>query len=139
MSDIRGTCLVVDDDEVGRIVATNLVKKLGFDVIEAYDGRHALELCKRNLPDVILLDLYMPEMDGTNFLVKIRDYESKIRLKNAVNGCSDVRKRVVIIICSADRKPTKVGHTMVMGADNYIVKPYNLNEVKEKFYDAGLI
>ncbi len=58
------TCLVVDDSSVIRKVARRILESLDFQIIEAEDGEKALEVCKRALPEAILLDWNMPVMDG---------------------------------------------------------------------------
>jgi two-component system chemotaxis response regulator CheY len=62
------TCLVVDDSSVIRKVARRILEGLDFQIIEAEDGEKALEICKRGLPEAILLDWNMPVMDGYEFL-----------------------------------------------------------------------
>jgi CheY-like chemotaxis protein len=64
--------LVVEDNEKNRYLAAFLLRHEGFEVVEAIDGRQALEAACRELPDLILLDIQMPEMDG---------YETCDRLK----------------------------------------------------------
>ena len=66
------TCLVVDDSSVIRKVARRILEGLDFQIIEAEDGEKALEVCKRGLPDAILLDWNMPIMDGYEFLGNLR-------------------------------------------------------------------
>jgi len=66
------TCLVVDDSSVIRKVARRILEGLDFQILEAEDGEKALEVCKRGLPDAILLDWNMPVMDGYEFLGNLR-------------------------------------------------------------------
>src|SRR5438552_16629222 len=66
------TCLVVDDSSVIRKVARRILEGLDFQIVEAEDGEKALEVCKRGLPDAILLDWNMPIMDGYEFLRNLR-------------------------------------------------------------------
>src|SRR5215469_982686 len=66
------TCLVVDDSSVIRKVARRILEGLDFQIVEAEDGEKALEVCKRSLPDAILLDWNMPVMDGYEFLGNLR-------------------------------------------------------------------
>jgi two-component system, chemotaxis family, chemotaxis protein CheY len=62
------TCLVVDDSRVVRKVARRILESNGFAVAEAADGQLALNACRNELPDCILLDWNMPVMDGLSFL-----------------------------------------------------------------------
>src|SRR5436305_13030771 len=66
------TCLVVDDSSVIRKVARRILEGLDFQITEAEDGEKALEVCKRGLPEAILLDWNMPVMDGYEFLRNLR-------------------------------------------------------------------
>ena len=66
------TCLVVDDSKVIRMVARKILEELNFTVIEAEDGRKALDACKARLPEGVLLDWNMPVMDGIEFLKELR-------------------------------------------------------------------
>jgi signal transduction histidine kinase len=60
----KPVALVVDDDDVGRLICADLLLENGFDVIEADDGEPALELFKQHKPDIILMDVMMKKMDG---------------------------------------------------------------------------
>ncbi len=75
----RGLCcsaLVAEDDEVTRRVLRETLEKEGWDVAEAEDGRAALAAVAARRPDLILLDLLMPEMDGFEFLEELRRHEA---------------------------------------------------------------
>ena len=66
------TCLVVDDSSVIRKVARRILEGLDFRIVEAEDGEKALEVCKRELPDAVLTDIEMPDMNGFEFAETIR-------------------------------------------------------------------
>ena len=66
------TCLVVDDSSVIRKVARRILEALEFKIVEAEDGQQALDACRAELPDAILLDWNMPVMDGYDFLKALR-------------------------------------------------------------------
>src|SRR5712672_4082216 len=66
------TCLVVDDSSVIRKVARRILEGLDFQIVEAEDGAKALEVCKRAMPEAVLLDWNMPVMDGYEFLGNLR-------------------------------------------------------------------
>jgi two-component system chemotaxis response regulator CheY len=65
-------CLVVDDSSVIRKVARRILEGLEFQIAEAEDGEQALEACRRQMPDAVLLDWNMPKMDGYEFLRALR-------------------------------------------------------------------
>ena len=66
--DVMKNCLVVDDSSVIRKVARRILEGLEFKIAEAEDGEQALEACRRQMPDAVLLDWNMPRMDGYEFL-----------------------------------------------------------------------
>jgi two-component system chemotaxis response regulator CheY len=66
------TCLVVDDSSVIRKVARRILEGLDFQIVEAEDGEQALEACRKQLPEAVLLDWNMPKMDGYDFLRSLR-------------------------------------------------------------------
>jgi CheY-like chemotaxis protein len=68
----QGKILLVEDDEPTRETTRDLVVRHGFAVVEAANGREALDRLAEGLPDLILLDLLMPEMDGFEFLDEVR-------------------------------------------------------------------
>ena len=56
--------LLADDSKLARLQTTAILKKAGYDVYEAENGRQAVEMCEKIMPDFLLLDLLMPEMEG---------------------------------------------------------------------------
>ena len=66
------SCLIVEGSKVIRMVARKILQGLDFDTSEAADGREALDACKAQLPDAVLLDWEMPVMDGLEFLIELR-------------------------------------------------------------------
>ncbi|MFQ5937629.1 MAG: response regulator, partial [Acidiferrobacterales bacterium] len=86
---VHGEILMIEDDEVARDTTRKAAEKQGFTVIEAADGREALKRLAENSPDLILLDLLMPEMDGFEFLVEL-------------NKNSDWRDIPVVVLTAKD-------------------------------------
>jgi two-component system chemotaxis response regulator CheY len=66
------TCLIVDDSSVIRKVARRILEGLDFEIAEAENGEEAIEACRRQMPEAILLDWNMPKMDGYEFLRVLR-------------------------------------------------------------------
>ena len=66
------TCLVVDDSSVIRKVARRILEGMQFEITEAEDGADAFDKCQQQLPDVVLLDWNMPNIDGMQFLRMLR-------------------------------------------------------------------
>lgn len=103
--------LVVDDDPmVTRLVRINLELE-GFDVVEAWDGKTALKILKENPPDLLVLDIMMPQMDGWQVLEKVREQQ--------------IYKNLPIVILTAKVQDEDIAKGWKMGADGYVVKPFN--------------
>lgn len=118
-------CLVVDDSSVVRKVVSKIVQALGFEVVEAEDGKQALEKSKEVTPNVVMLDWNMPVMNGMEFLEEFR--------KNPDNA------EVKVIFCTTEIDITKIMCAMEAGANEYIMKPFDEEIVKTKFQQIGLI
>jgi two-component system chemotaxis response regulator CheY len=89
------------------------------DVVEAADGEQALTALGEHMPvDVIMLDWNMPVMDGLTFLIKARSM--------------DQYKDVKIIMCTSESEKSKVMDALKAGANNYLVKPFTPDALKEK-------
>jgi len=119
------TCLVVDDSKMIRRVATRMLKDLQFDASEAGDGREAMNLCRSNMPDAILLDWNMPVMDGLSFLKALRQEPGG--------------KDPIVVFCTAERDVKKIAAAMDAGADEYVMKPFDSDILESKFSEAGLV
>jgi two-component system KDP operon response regulator KdpE len=104
--------LVVDDEErMARFVRLNLEHD-GFQVVEAYKGQQAMDKLRTALPDLILLDIMMPDLDGFEVLKMIRE----------------VSKIPVIMLTAKGEEDDKV-KGLELGADDYITKPFSPREL----------
>jgi two-component system chemotaxis response regulator CheY len=119
------TCLVVDDSSVIRKVARRILEGLDFQIVEAENGEEAIETCKRQLPDAILLDWNMPKMDGYDFLRVLR------RLPGG-----DGPK---VVFCTTENDVAHIARALHAGANEYIMKPFDKDIVEAKFQEVGLI
>jgi len=104
--------LVVEDDADSASILEAYLRRDGFDVILAEDGQRGIELHRQCKPDLILLDVMLPRVNGTDVLT-------------AVRRCSDTP---VIMVTAMGDEPEKLG-ALRYGADDYVVKPYNPKEV----------
>ncbi len=118
-------CLVVDDSRVVRKVARRILESLGFATAEAADGLEALAFCKAAMPDGVLLDWSMPNMDGLEF----------VRTLRAEPG----GKTPIVVFCAAENEPAKISQALDGGADEYIMKPFDGDIVASKLTQAGLL
>ncbi|MBI2906410.1 MAG: response regulator transcription factor [Chloroflexi bacterium] len=104
--------LIVDDEKNITELAKLYLAREGFKVETAYNGKEALEKVKSRRPDLIVLDLMMPEMDGWEFCRSLRKV-------------SDIP---VIILSARDEEVDKIAG-LELGADDYITKPFNPREL----------
>ena len=119
------TCLVVDDSSVIRKVARRILERYDFDVIEAEDGAQAVEFCQRSLPDAVLLDSVMPNMDGYEFLRTLRRMPGGDRPK--------------VVLCQVDNDLAQVARGRHAGADEILLKPFVKDHIVAKFNAVGLL
>jgi DNA-binding response OmpR family regulator len=104
--------LVVDDEErMVRFIRLNLEHD-GFRVIEAFNGTQAINQIRSNLPDLVLLDVMMPDMNGFEVLKLIREVSS-----------------VPVIMLTAKGEEDDRVHGLELGADDYITKPFSPREL----------
>lgn len=106
------TILLIDDSETQRVVLTDRLQRLGYAVTSAPDGRAGLRELYNRRPDIVLLDVLMPELDGWGALERIREI-------------SDVP---VIMLTSQDTEIDRV-RGLRGGADDYVGKPFSPAEL----------
>ena len=104
----RYRILVVDDEErMVRFIRLNLEHD-GFEVLVAFNGRQALDRVREDLPDLVLLDVMMPDMDGFEVLRMLREFSD-----------------VPVIMLTARSMEEDIVHGLELGADDYITKPFS--------------
>jgi DNA-binding response OmpR family regulator len=115
------SALVIDDSGEIRIIITRLLKNLGFETIDsADDGRSGVEKAKLMKPELVILDVMMPKLDGLKALQEIK--------KDSPN--------TVVVICSSLSDKEKVMQFRSAGADFYILKPFPREKFEEVIYQA---
>ncbi|WP_427452522.1 response regulator [Litorimonas sp. WD9-15] len=119
------TCLIVDDSRMIRRVAGRIVKDLGFETEDAENGEEALDKCRIELPDAVLLDWKMPVMDGFAFLKALR------KLPNG--------DKPTVVFCTSERDINHIVDALSAGANEYIMKPFDSDIIESKFALAGLV
>ena len=117
------TCLIVDDSRVIRKVSSKIALSLGYVPIEAQDGHEALARCKQSMPDLVLTDWNMPEMDGIEFVTKLRGIPTP--------------KEPVVVFCTSNGEAKDIHDGIAAGADDYIVKPFDEAALKAKLEKLG--
>lgn len=104
--------LVVDDKASVRQLLGEYLTKQGYKVVSADNGQDALYTARHELPDLILLDIMMPKMDGYQFLRQFRQ-----------------ERRTPVIIITAREEETDAVLGLELGADDYVTKPFRMREL----------
>lgn len=109
---IKATILAVDDEpRVLKLLKANL-ESSGYAVLTAADGEQALQLMERELPDLVLLDLMLPKMDGYAVCRRIREFSA-----------------VPVIMLTARSAQVDLIHGFEVGTDDYLTKPFSITEL----------
>ncbi len=108
--------LIVDDEEDVRETLESVLAKLEFDPVTAPGGKEALDIIKNSKIDVVLSDLYMPEMDGIELLKRVK---------------AEDRNMVFLMITAHPTIETAVD-AIKKGAYDYLTKPFHIDEVRMK-------
>lgn len=110
----RGRVLIVDDDPVVCEIVASTLEEHGYPTRRAADAREALYLVQREMPDVVVLDVHLPDISGYQVCRRLRD---------------DYGDGLGIILISGERKESlDRAAGMLLGADDYMVKPFALDE-----------
>ncbi len=114
----RYKVLVVDDDIDHVTIVRTILEQHGYDPLEAFNGEEALELVKHTMPDLILLDIMMPKMDGLEVIRRLKE---------------DARTRdLPVIMFSAKSGTREIMESFNYGASNYLIKPIDTERLLEK-------
>lgn len=98
--------LLIDDDPDLSVMLRTLLRGQDFEIRAVFNGKEGVEACREMNPDVLILDLLMPEMDGWQVCEQIREFSA-----------------VPILILSALGAPGSVARALDAGADDYLIKP----------------
>jgi DNA-binding response OmpR family regulator len=109
---MSNTILVVDDQSSVRQLLHDYLTQQGFRVLIATDGQNALYTVRHDPPDLILLDIMMPKMDGYQFLQQYRQ-----------------ERQTPVIIITAREEETDAVLGLELGADDYVIKPFRMREL----------
>jgi len=112
------TILIVDDEPDVLKLAEIRLRKWGYEIITASDGQNGLELIRNQKPDLVLLDLRLPNMDGVEVCRQVKNDKEL--------------KHITVILFTATEDMAVATMAKEHGADDYIVKPYEPEELLEK-------
>lgn len=108
----RRTILVVDDDQGLRELIRISLEHEGYDVIQATNGLECLSAVREQQPDLVILDVMMPEMDGLEACARLREFS-----------------RVPVLMLTAKVQSSDIVTGLDKGADDYLLKPFNMDEL----------
>ena len=113
------TILIVDDQASVRQLLQDYLSEQGFRTVTANDGQAALHIARHENPDLVLLDIMMPRMDGYQFLRSFR-----------------AEKETPVIIITAREEETDAVLGLDLGADDYVIKPFRMRELTARIRAA---
>jgi two-component system, cell cycle response regulator DivK len=112
------TLLIVEDDEATRDALTRRLERRGYTVLIAVDGQQAVTIGRSEKPDLILMDLALPGVDG---------WDATAYLK-----MDEVTRHIPIIVLSAHARPNDQQQAFAAGADDFRTKPVHLDELIDR-------
>jgi len=123
--------IVIDDSRAMRMILKRIVTQLGFEVVEAGNGKEAMDYLEANvmnaaeMPQVLaLVDWNMPEMNGLEFVTKVRD-EPRLR-------------GVTLMMVTTESEQNQIVRALAAGAHEYVIKPFTPDAIVEKLALLGL-
>lgn len=116
-------CLIVDDTDVVRKVASKIIEGMGHIPIEATTAEEALERCKSSMPDIILLNWHLPTMGAMEFLASLKAIRAEVSPQ--------------ILYCVTEADPSELRSAFSAGISDFILKPFDSNTLAPKI--AGLL
>ena len=117
----KAKILVVDDNEKNVELLEAILQAAEFEVLKAYDGKQAMEMVSKQRPDLLLLDIMMPQLDGFQVCEMLRKDPQNAGLP-------------VIMVTAKDKESDIVG-SLERGADDYVVKPIDKKSLLGKIVD----
>ena len=111
------TILIVDDDNMNIVILAHYLKP-PYEIMVAQNGTTALKMAEQNKPDIILLDIIMPDMNGFDVFAKLKEYPPTMNIP-------------VIFLTELDTKEL-IRRGLSLGALDYITKPFDKTVIKEK-------
>ena len=118
-------CLIVDDSNSIRKVARRILEDLDFQTIEVATSLDALRVCGTDMPDCIVVDWNLPDLDGAGFLA---------RLRRMPDG-----GRAAVLLSTVENDPARLAKARRMGADGCVLKPFDREAMTRCLATLGLV
>jgi CheY-like chemotaxis protein len=112
------TILIVEDEPQNRKLFRDVLQYRGYTVLEAMDGREGIALARKHFPDLILMDIQMPVMDGISATRALKQNE--------------ITRHIRVVALTANAMPGDKEKILEAGCHDYISKPFRLHEFLEK-------
>ncbi len=112
--------LIVDDEKELCDTLEEILAEEGYRTFSAYSGQSALKMIKKEKPGLVLLDIYMPKMDGIEVLNRVKKID----------------KKIVVVMITAYGTLDTAKKTLKLGAYDYITKPFDMNFIKRVVRNA---
>jgi two-component system, chemotaxis family, chemotaxis protein CheY len=119
--------LVIDDSRAMRLILARIARQIGFEVIEAGNGREALDRLAEldTVPELALIDWNMPEMNGLEFVAAVRR-DGKY-------------KAMTLMMVTTESEQSQIVRALAAGAHEYVIKPFTPDAIVEKLALLGLV
>lgn len=114
----KGKILIVDDEPNILLSLDFLIRKAGHEVYIARNGTEALALIEDKIPEVIILDIMMPDVDGYQICMKVKQNKKTAHIK--------------VIFLSAKTKESEIQYGLDLGSDAYMTKPFSTRALMQK-------
>ncbi|MGH1418474.1 MAG: response regulator [Hyphomicrobiaceae bacterium] len=118
------TCLIIDSSEIICKVATAILETMDYSVTSTGDLLQAQQICTKSMPDVIIVDRYLPDADSHDVIRSLRT--------------NDEKKQPYIFYCTTENEPIDIDQALSCGADDYILKPFDRAALEAKFSNIAI-
>jgi CheY-like chemotaxis protein len=116
---LEGVVMLVEDNEVNRLIGTEMLRSFGLDVKVAHDGQQALQLLEQHRVDLVLMDIGMPLLDGHEATRQLRKREQRLKLP-----------RVPVVALTAFAFESDAAKALDAGMDAHLAKPYSRERLR---------
>lgn len=112
--------LLVDDSSVNNLLMQSILEDRGYSILAVTNGKDALKVLQQKQPDLIILDIMMPELDGFGVLESVKNFESTASIP--------------VIMLTARNNQKDQEKALMLGAADYLIKPIDIEDVVARVY-----